>query len=30
VFWLPIYLGLPLDQVGLSLRIWNFWPFNWI
>jgi dolichyl-phosphate-mannose-protein mannosyltransferase len=30
VFWLPIYLGLPLDRVGLSLRIWNFWPFNWI
>jgi dolichyl-phosphate-mannose-protein mannosyltransferase len=30
VFWLPIYLGLPLDRFQLSLRIWNFWPFNWI
>jgi dolichyl-phosphate-mannose-protein mannosyltransferase len=30
VFWLPIYLGLPLDRFELSLRIWNFWPFNWI
>ena len=30
VFWLPIYLGLPLDQVGLSWRIWNYSIFNWI
>ncbi len=30
VFWLPIYLGLPLDQTGLSLRIWNSGVFNWI
>jgi dolichyl-phosphate-mannose-protein mannosyltransferase len=30
VFWLPIYLGLPLDGVSLSLRMWNFWIFKWI
>jgi dolichyl-phosphate-mannose-protein mannosyltransferase len=30
VFWLPIYLGLPLDGASLSLRIWNFWIFRWI
>ncbi len=30
VFWLPIYLGLPLDRSQLNLRIWNAWPFNWI
>ncbi len=30
VFWLPIYLGLPLDKVGLGLRIWNSGLFNWI
>ncbi len=30
VFWLPIYLGSPLDRVNLSLRMWNFWIFKWI
>jgi dolichyl-phosphate-mannose-protein mannosyltransferase len=30
VFWLPIYLGLPLDSFSLSLRTWNFWIFRWI
>jgi dolichyl-phosphate-mannose-protein mannosyltransferase len=30
VFWLPIYLGLPLDGMSLSLRMWNFWLFKWI
>ena len=33
VFWLPIYLGLPLSQSGWNLRIWNFgqdWLPNWI
>jgi dolichyl-phosphate-mannose-protein mannosyltransferase len=30
VFWLPIYLGLPLDGLNLSLRMWNFWIFKWI
>jgi dolichyl-phosphate-mannose-protein mannosyltransferase len=30
VFWLPIYLGLSLDQTELSLRLWNFWIFKWI
>ncbi len=30
VFWLPIYLGLPLDKMGLGLRIWNSGVFNWI
>jgi dolichyl-phosphate-mannose-protein mannosyltransferase len=30
VFWLPIYLGLPVDSESLSLRIWNFWIFKWI
>jgi dolichyl-phosphate-mannose-protein mannosyltransferase len=30
VFWLPIYLGLPLDSGSLSLRMWNFWIFKWI
>ncbi len=30
VFWLPIYLGLPLDQASLSWRIWNYSIFNWI
>jgi dolichyl-phosphate-mannose-protein mannosyltransferase len=30
VFWLPIYLGLPLDSIGLSLRIWNSGIFKWI
>jgi dolichyl-phosphate-mannose-protein mannosyltransferase len=30
VFWLPIYLGLPLDSLSLSLRTWNFWIFRWI
>jgi dolichyl-phosphate-mannose-protein mannosyltransferase len=29
VFWLPIYLGLPLDSASLSLRMWNFWIFKW-
>jgi dolichyl-phosphate-mannose-protein mannosyltransferase len=29
VFWLPIYLGLPLDSVNLSLRMWNFWILKW-
>jgi dolichyl-phosphate-mannose-protein mannosyltransferase len=29
VFWLPIYLGLPIDGVSLSLRMWNFWIFKW-
>jgi dolichyl-phosphate-mannose-protein mannosyltransferase len=29
VFWLPIYLGLPLDSANLSLRMWNFWIFKW-
>jgi dolichyl-phosphate-mannose--protein O-mannosyl transferase len=30
VFWLPIYLGLPLDRTGLGLRLWHFWIFNWV
>ncbi len=30
VFWLPIYLGLPLSQSGLNLRLWDFWLFKWI
>jgi dolichyl-phosphate-mannose-protein mannosyltransferase len=30
IFWLPIYLGLPLDSLSLSLRTWNFWIFRWI
>jgi dolichyl-phosphate-mannose-protein mannosyltransferase len=30
VFWLPIYLGLPVDSGSLSLRMWNFWIFKWI
>jgi dolichyl-phosphate-mannose-protein mannosyltransferase len=30
VFWLPIYLGLPLDSGSLALRMWNFWIFKWI
>jgi dolichyl-phosphate-mannose-protein mannosyltransferase len=30
VFWLPIYLGLSIDKSALSLRLWNFWIFNWI
>ncbi len=30
VFWLPIYLGLPVDSESLSLRMWNFWIFKWI
>jgi dolichyl-phosphate-mannose-protein mannosyltransferase len=30
VFWLPVYLGLPLTQAELSLRMWNFGIFNWI
>jgi dolichyl-phosphate-mannose--protein O-mannosyl transferase len=30
VFWLPIYLGLPIEKSALSLRLWNFWLFNWI
>jgi dolichyl-phosphate-mannose-protein mannosyltransferase len=30
VFWLPIYLGLPIEKSALSLRLWDFWIFNWI
>jgi dolichyl-phosphate-mannose--protein O-mannosyl transferase len=30
IFWSPIYLGLPLERTDLSLRLWNFWLFNWI
>ncbi len=30
VFWMPIYLGLPLDSNGFSLRIWNTQFSNWI
>ncbi len=30
IFWLPIYLGLPIEKTDLSLRLWNFWLFNWI
>jgi dolichyl-phosphate-mannose-protein mannosyltransferase len=30
IFWLPIYLGLPIERTDLSLRLWNFWLFNWI
>ncbi len=30
VFWLPIYLGLSLSKAELSLRLWNFWIFDWI
>jgi dolichyl-phosphate-mannose-protein mannosyltransferase len=29
IFWLPIYLGLPITQSGLNLRMWNFFIFNW-
>ncbi len=30
VFWLPIYLGLSIEKTDLSLRLWDFWIFNWI
>jgi dolichyl-phosphate-mannose-protein mannosyltransferase len=30
VFWLPIYLGLSISKAELSLRLWNFWIFDWI
>ena len=30
VFWLPIYLGLSIEKSALSLRLWDFWIFNWI
>jgi dolichyl-phosphate-mannose-protein mannosyltransferase len=30
VFWLPIYLGLSIDQAALFYRLWDFWIFNWI
>jgi dolichyl-phosphate-mannose-protein mannosyltransferase len=30
VFWLPIYLGLSIEKTALSLRLWDFWIFNWI
>ncbi|MGD1851647.1 MAG: phospholipid carrier-dependent glycosyltransferase [Cyanophyceae cyanobacterium] len=33
IFWLPVYLGLPLSQTGWSMRVWNFgrpWLPNWI
>ncbi len=30
VFWLPIFLGLPIERTALSLRLWDFWIFNWI
>ena len=33
IFWLPIFLGLPLSQQGWNMRIWNFgkdWLPNWI
>jgi dolichyl-phosphate-mannose-protein mannosyltransferase len=30
VFWLPIYLGLSIEKTQLSLRLWNFWIFDWI
>jgi dolichyl-phosphate-mannose-protein mannosyltransferase len=30
IFWLPIYLGLSIEKTDLSLRLWNFWLFNWI
>ncbi|PSB58907.1 dolichyl-phosphate-mannose--protein mannosyltransferase [Chamaesiphon polymorphus] len=30
IFWLPIYLGLSIETSALSLRLWDFWIFNWI
>ena len=33
IFWLPIYLGLPISQRDWNIRIWNFgrpWLPNWI
>ncbi|AFY94934.1 dolichyl-phosphate-mannose--protein mannosyltransferase [Chamaesiphon minutus] len=30
IFWLPIYLGLPIETSALSWRLWDFWIFNWI
>jgi dolichyl-phosphate-mannose-protein mannosyltransferase len=30
VFWLPIYLGLPIEKTDLHYRLWDFWIFNWI
>jgi dolichyl-phosphate-mannose-protein mannosyltransferase len=30
VFWLPIYLGLSIEKSDLTLRLWDFWIFNWI
>jgi dolichyl-phosphate-mannose-protein mannosyltransferase len=30
VFWLPVYLGLSIEKTDLSLRLWDFWIFNWI
>jgi dolichyl-phosphate-mannose--protein O-mannosyl transferase len=30
VFWLPIYLGLSIEKTQLSLRLWDFWIFDWI
>jgi dolichyl-phosphate-mannose-protein mannosyltransferase len=30
VFWLPIFLGLSIERTALSLRLWDFWIFNWI
>jgi dolichyl-phosphate-mannose-protein mannosyltransferase len=30
VFWLPVYLGLSIDQSELHYRLWDFWIFNWI
>ncbi len=30
VFWLPVFLGLSIERTALSLRLWDFWIFNWI
>ncbi|MCG9884700.1 MAG: phospholipid carrier-dependent glycosyltransferase [Cyanobacteria bacterium] len=31
LFWLPIYLGLPLDSAGWTARIWRWKPFlDWL
>jgi dolichyl-phosphate-mannose-protein mannosyltransferase len=30
VFWLPVYLGLPISKNDLYYRLWDFWIFNWI
>jgi dolichyl-phosphate-mannose-protein mannosyltransferase len=30
VFWLPVYLGLPIAKNDLYYRLWDFWIFDWI